>query len=304
MDEFHVDQLYMSPFPAPACGNGSARRRTDAAAEIRAVLARCGAARVILASAPSQNELLDALTGADLDWSCVTIFHMDEYAGLDARTTPPVSVATSANTSSTASGPPPSTALRAKRSDAVAECARYAALLAQAPIDLVCLGIGENGHIAFNDPPVAQFGDPAGRQGGRTRRSLPAATGERRLLPGARRRSPPRDHAHDPGVGARRRAVLRGAGAAQGGGGESCAAWADRAGLSLRASCARTSARRFTSTRIPRPCFEWSPCPAGAASPFSPTKSRKTSTPCSASSANAGSTASNCAASSARLSRI
>jgi glucosamine-6-phosphate deaminase len=42
----------------------------------------------------------------------------------------------------------------------VAECQRYAALLNEAPIDLVCLGVGENGHIAFNDPPVADFNDP------------------------------------------------------------------------------------------------------------------------------------------------
>jgi glucosamine-6-phosphate deaminase len=41
-----------------------------------------------------------------------------------------------------------------------AECRRYAALLAAAPIDLVCLGIGENGHLAFNDPPLARFDDP------------------------------------------------------------------------------------------------------------------------------------------------
>jgi glucosamine-6-phosphate deaminase len=44
--------------------------------------------------------------------------------------------------------------------DAAAECRRYSALLDAAPIDLICLGIGENGHIAFNDPPVADFDDP------------------------------------------------------------------------------------------------------------------------------------------------
>ena len=44
---------------------------------------------------------------------------------------------------------------------ATAECARYAALLRAAPIDIICLGIGENGHLAFNDPPVADFDDPA-----------------------------------------------------------------------------------------------------------------------------------------------
>jgi glucosamine-6-phosphate deaminase len=44
--------------------------------------------------------------------------------------------------------------------DSAAECARYRDLLEEAPIDLVCLGIGENGHLAFNDPPVADFDDP------------------------------------------------------------------------------------------------------------------------------------------------
>lgn len=50
--------------------------------------------------------------------------------------------------------------IRGESPDLDAECARYAGLLAEAPIDLVCMGIGENGHIAFNDPPVADFSDP------------------------------------------------------------------------------------------------------------------------------------------------
>ena len=49
--------------------------------------------------------------------------------------------------------------IRGEASDPEAECTRYAALLTEAPIDLVCMGIGENGHIAFNDPPVADFQD-------------------------------------------------------------------------------------------------------------------------------------------------
>jgi glucosamine-6-phosphate deaminase len=48
----------------------------------------------------------------------------------------------------------------AEEPDANAVCERYTALLAEKPIDLICLGIGENGHIAFNDPPVADFEDP------------------------------------------------------------------------------------------------------------------------------------------------
>ncbi len=50
--------------------------------------------------------------------------------------------------------------LAGEAADAAAECRRYAALLAAAPADLVCLGIGENGHLAFNDPPMADFKDP------------------------------------------------------------------------------------------------------------------------------------------------
>ena len=51
--------------------------------------------------------------------------------------------------------------IRGEASDSVEECARYSELLREAPIDLVCLGIGENGHLAFNDPPVADFDDPS-----------------------------------------------------------------------------------------------------------------------------------------------
>ena len=132
---------------------------TDAAAEIRERLARHSAARVILASAPSQTELLDALTGADVDWSRVTLFHMDEYAGLDADH--PASFRHYQREHVLDRIRPAAFhGIAGEAGDATAECARYAALLAQAPIDVVCLGIGENGHIAFNDPPVADFADP------------------------------------------------------------------------------------------------------------------------------------------------
>lgn len=50
--------------------------------------------------------------------------------------------------------------LDGQAADPQAECARYSALLAEYPVDIVCLGIGENGHIAFNDPHVARFDDP------------------------------------------------------------------------------------------------------------------------------------------------
>ena len=135
------------------------------AAHLRALLAKQGGARVIFACAPSQDEFLAALIAASrsaelgFDWSRVTAFHMDDYVGfaadhpqsfrryLRAHLLDHVAVG--------AFHPLP-----AERPPAVAGAA-YAALLAAAPIDLICLGIGENGHLAFNDPPVADVDDPA-----------------------------------------------------------------------------------------------------------------------------------------------
>ena len=120
-----------------------------------------GSARVILASAPSQNELLDILLAAPgVAWSRVTIFHMDEYIGLPADH-PATFRAYQQEHILSRIKPEVFHGIRGEASDPIAECARYSALLRAAPIDLVCLGIGENGHLAFNDPPVADFDDPA-----------------------------------------------------------------------------------------------------------------------------------------------
>ncbi len=132
----------------------------DAAAAINRALASRGDARVILASAPSQNELLEHLIAAAVDWSKVTIFHMDEYVGLDAQHPASFRHYQQEHVLSRIQ-PRAFHGIRGESPDSEAECRRYAALLAEAPIDVVCLGIGENGHLAFNDPPVADFDDPA-----------------------------------------------------------------------------------------------------------------------------------------------
>lgn len=142
----------------PEMGTAAA---AEAARHIRQAIAERGSARVIFASAASQNEFIAALKAEpDLDWSRVTAFHMDEYIGpsvprqeqfgqwLKDRLFDFVRPGSVHYLNGTASDP-------------AAECARYAALLREAPIDLCCLGIGETGHLAFNDPPVADFGDPA-----------------------------------------------------------------------------------------------------------------------------------------------
>ncbi len=120
------------------------------------------APRAIFAAAPSQNELLAGLReGRRVHWPTVHAFHMDEYLGLPGDA--PQSFGRFLRERLFGRLPFGSVAyLDGQAQDAVDECARYAALLRAAPIDLVCAGIGENGHMAFNDPPVADFADPEG----------------------------------------------------------------------------------------------------------------------------------------------
>ncbi len=136
-----------------------------AAAYLHEVIAAHGAARVIFACAPSQDEFLTSLIEharrptTAVDWSRVTAFHMDDYVGLPG--THPQSFRhylqehLLRHVNIGRFHPLP-----AEEPDPAAVSARYSALLAEKPIDLICLGIGENGHIAFNDPPVADFEDP------------------------------------------------------------------------------------------------------------------------------------------------
>ena len=137
-------------------GAASAARFAE---RLRAVLAVRGSAAVVFASAPSQNEFLASLRECDLEWARVTAFHLDEYAGI--------------------SGDHPASfrryirehlidwvpiggfhELRGDAPNPEAECARYTALLDEAKPAVVALGIGENGHLAFIDPPVCDFEDP------------------------------------------------------------------------------------------------------------------------------------------------
>lgn len=157
--QFAVDVLKVEVHRSRAAMGAAAGKA--AAAHLRAVLARAGRARVIFACAPSQDELLAALVSEpDVAWERVTAFHMDEYVGLPASHPASFRNYLRARVASRIklhrlhelAGDVP---------DPEAECRRYAGLLREAPIDLVCLGIGENGHVAFNDPPVADFDDPA-----------------------------------------------------------------------------------------------------------------------------------------------
>lgn len=96
----------------------------------------------------------------DIDWKRVTAFHMDEYVGLDAAAPRLRQLFARPRVRPFALWPS-MLSERATRPTLRPNGSRYAGLLAQAPIDIVFMGIGENGHIAFNDPPVAEFDDPA-----------------------------------------------------------------------------------------------------------------------------------------------
>jgi len=130
-----------------------------AAAKLKELIAKKPVS-VIFAAAPSQNEFLETLVAAKgIDWSCVTAFHMDEYVGLPG--TAPQSFGRWLRDRIFDKVKPGKVhCLEGMAKDSAKECARYGKLLQESPPDVTCMGIGENGHLAFNDPPVADFNDP------------------------------------------------------------------------------------------------------------------------------------------------
>ncbi|MBW7892766.1 MAG: glucosamine-6-phosphate deaminase [Chitinophagaceae bacterium] len=132
----------------------------DVSEKLRDLLRTKETVNVIFASAPSQNEFLAALSVTrGIDWGRINAFHMDEYIGLDEeapqrfghflkeRIFDKVKLRNAFY-------------INTNVDDPNEECRRYAGLLEEYPVDVVCMGIGENTHIAFNDPHVADFEDP------------------------------------------------------------------------------------------------------------------------------------------------
>ena len=131
---------------------------TDIAEAIRAGLLTKPHLRIIFAAAPSQSEMLAALIQEpDIDWRRITAFHMDEYIGLSKDA--PQRFATWLREAIFDRVPLANYHLIEPGDDPDATCREYARKLAEGPIDLVLLGVGANGHLAFNDPP-ADLNDP------------------------------------------------------------------------------------------------------------------------------------------------
>jgi glucosamine-6-phosphate deaminase len=134
----------------------------DAIGVVSGAIDERGHANVMLATGTSQLVFLARLVeaaGTTVDWSRVAGFHMDEYVGLPAAH--PASFERYMRERVVAHLPfGEFHYVNGSAPDPGAEAARYATLLEEHPVDLCCLGIGENGHLAFNDPPVADFDDP------------------------------------------------------------------------------------------------------------------------------------------------
>ena len=158
---FMVDSLDVLVFDNRALAGRAAAAHVAAQITERARVARN--VNVIFAAAPSQNEVLAGLVAdSSIDWSRVIALHMDEYLGLSDRH--PASfrrylqehlfrlVALSPERLKLIAGEEADRPLKT--------CLAYEEVLRTHPPDIVCAGIGENGHLAFNDPPVADFIDP------------------------------------------------------------------------------------------------------------------------------------------------
>jgi glucosamine-6-phosphate deaminase len=138
-----------------------ARAAADQAASVmRAAAAARGVVHAMFATGNSQLAFIDALVNRTdgVPWSDTVVFHMDEYVGIGPDH--PAGFQRWIRERIVGPTTPRAAYYVEGLGDPQAECARYASLLAAHPLDLCCLGIGENGHLAFNDPPVADFADP------------------------------------------------------------------------------------------------------------------------------------------------
>ncbi len=149
MRNFKVDLLEVRVLESRAVLGQSAAEAVCAA--VGEVLQRKAIVNIMFAAAPSQNEFLAALVRMPVDWSRVNGFHMDEYLGLDEDA--PQRFGNFLQKRLFGRVP-------FRRVALMRTFEEYAHLLAQEPTDIVVLGIGENTHLAFNDPHVALFDDP------------------------------------------------------------------------------------------------------------------------------------------------
>ncbi|MCF8378605.1 MAG: glucosamine-6-phosphate deaminase [Bacteroidales bacterium] len=132
----------------------------DVAYQIREIHKIKNDLRMIFAAAPSQNEFLENLIKCPVEWNKISAFHMDEYLNISKEA--PQSFGNFLGKAIFSRVEFKKVNLiNSQIEDAKDECQRYANLINESTIDICAMGIGENGHLAFNDPPVANFSDPS-----------------------------------------------------------------------------------------------------------------------------------------------
>lgn len=158
LHEFKAGKAHVSVYnSAREAGIAAA---AQAARVIETAITNSGHARVIGATGNSQIPFVDALVLQPILWNAVELFHMDEYVGMKPEHAASFRLWMKQRIVDKVH-PGKVQYLAADAEDLKSETQRYSQLLTQAPIDVAFVGFGENGHIAFNDPPVADFNDPA-----------------------------------------------------------------------------------------------------------------------------------------------
>ena len=155
--DYFVDKLRVKIFEnRTLMGEDAAKDIKD---KIKELLSKKAEINMIFAAAPSQNDVLASLVAdKSIEWNRVNAYHMDEYIGLDKDA--PQGFGNFLKEHIFGLVPFKSVNyIDISAVDSEREADRYAMLLAENPTDIVVMGIGENGHIAFNDPPVADFND-------------------------------------------------------------------------------------------------------------------------------------------------
>lgn len=157
MREINKDKLNVKIYSGrPELGAAAAEILT---AKISELLKTNEYINIIFASAPSQNEFLAELLNKNIEWNRINAFHMDEYIGLHPDASQGFGNFLKDRLFSKVNCREVNY-LNGNATDPQDECKRYSDLLIKYPTDIVCLGIGENTHLAFNDPHVADFNDP------------------------------------------------------------------------------------------------------------------------------------------------
>ena len=157
MKELTVDNLKVKIFDTRSqMGIAAAKTISE---KISALLEKQEYINIVFAAAPSQNEFLDSLSKSNVAWARINAFHMDEYVGLDEKA-PQLFGNYLKNKLFGKVNFREVHYIKGITKDSEQECKRYTELMEHYPTDIVILGIGENTHLAFNDPHVANFNDP------------------------------------------------------------------------------------------------------------------------------------------------